>query len=233
MCPELIRGSLTDAIQSGDTAMLENVPLFDGLSDEDLKILETHARRKTYRKNTIVVEKGDDTTSLFILLSGEVKVFITEESGKEVVLGTQGTGDYFGELSVLSGTERTASVMTQDDCKFLVFTKSSFLECLRDHPQIALNLIQKLINDVKKLTDRVTSLALQDVYGRVANVLREVAREEDGKLITARLTQQEIAQMVGSSREMISRIFKDLKLGGYIAIENKQIILKKKLPARW
>jgi len=213
--------------------MLEKVSLFDGLTDEELQVLEAHSRRRSYRKNTIVVEKGDETTSLFILLSGEVKVYITDENGKEVVLGIHGAGECFGELSMLGGTERTASVVTQDECVFLVITRNNFLDCLRAQPQIALNLIQKLISDIRKLTDRVASLALQDVYGRVASVLMEVAKEEEGTLVTGRLTQQEIAQMVGSSREMISRIFKDLKLGGYISIENKQIIINKKLPARW
>jgi CRP/FNR family cyclic AMP-dependent transcriptional regulator len=214
--------------------MLRNVPLFAGLTDETLQTLESHANLKSYRKNTVIIEKGDESNALYALVSGKVRIYIADDEGKEVVLNVfSEPGDYFGELALIGDTERTASVMTMEDSKFLVISKQDFTTFLASDPQISLALIRHLVEQVKTLTDRVSTLALNDVYGRVAATLKEQAKEKDGKLITGRLTQQELAQMVGSSREMISRIFKDLKQGGYIEIEDKRIHLLKKLPARW
>lgn len=214
--------------------MLSTVSLFSGLAEDELRKLESHANQKTYRKNTIIIEKGDESSSLYVLLSGKVRVYIADDEGKEVVLNVlDEPGSHFGELALVGDTERTASVMTMEDSKLLVISKQDFTQFLAENPQVALTLITHLVEQVKTLTDRVSTLALNDVYGRVAATLRTQAKEIDGKLITGRLTQQELAQMVGSSREMISRIFKDLKMGGYIAIEDKRIILLKKLPARW
>lgn len=213
--------------------MLGNIPLFLGLSDEDLHTIECHAVPKSYRKNTVLIERGDETTSLYLIVSGRVKVYVADDAGKEIVLNTQESGEHFGELALLGDTRRTASVMTVDDSKFLVITKRAFLECLATHPNIALNLIRALVERVRALTDNVSNLALRDVYGRLTAALMENAKEEDGKLITDRLTQQELASLVGSSREMVSRIFKDLKAGGYITVEGKRITIHKKLPAHW
>ncbi len=213
--------------------MLGNIPLFSGLSDEDLRTIERHAVPKSYRKSTVLIEKGDETTSLYVIVSGKVKVFVADDTGKEIVLNTQEEGEHFGELALLGDTRRTASVMTVEDSKFLVITKKAFLQCLSTHPNIALNLIRALVERVRALTDNVSNLALRDVYGRLTAALMENAKEEAGKLITDRLTQQEIASLVGSSREMVSRIFKDLKAGGYITVEGKRITIHKKLPAHW
>ncbi len=214
--------------------MLENIPLFSSLPHEDIQALESHSNVKSYRKNTVIIERGDESNSLYVLEGGKVRVYVSDQDGKEVVLNVlEAPGAYFGELALVGDTERTASVMTVEDSKLRIISKQEFSACLADNPKIALELIHDLVKQVKTLTDRVGTLALNDVYGRVAATLTEWAKEEDGRFITGRLTQQEIAQMVGSSREMVSRIFKDLKLGGYISIENKRIVLLKKLPARW
>ena len=214
--------------------MLDQVPLFSTLSDEDLDTLESYAKSKSYRKNTVIVEKGDDPHALFILATGKVRVYLADDEGKEIVLSVYDrAGSYFGELALLDESERTASVMTMEDSRFLVLSKRDFIAALKGNPQIALHLIHDLVEQVKSLTDRVGSLALDDVYGRIASFLKEQAREEDGRLITGRLTHQDIARMVGASREMITRILKELRAGGYLEIENKRIILLKKLPARW
>jgi len=213
--------------------MLGNVPLFQGLCEEELHTIELHAVPKTYRKNTVIIEKGDESTSLYILVGGKVKVYVSDDQGKEIILNTQGPGEYLGELALLGESPRTASVMTLEDSRFLVITKRAFLECLSKNPNIALNLIKGLVRRVSALTESVSNLALRGVYGRLSNALMEHASEEDGRLVTQRLTQQDIANLVGSSREMVSRIFKDLKAGGYISVEGKRIIINKKLPANW
>lgn len=221
--------------QAGQEArtLLGGIPLFSDLTTDELLTIESHAHRKSYRKNTVIIEKGDDTTSLYILVSGKVKVFLANEEGKELLLHVLGPGSYFGELALLGGGTRTASVMTEEDSRLLVIYKQEFLDCLRSHPEIALELIRQLAGKLTDLTERTGTLALRDVYGRVAATLQEQAVEEDGRLITDRLTHQVLAEIVGSSREMISRIFKDLKQGGYIDVESKRVILKKKLPPRW
>ncbi len=214
--------------------MLEKVSLFSALSEEELENLEKHAHQKTYRKNTIIMEKGDDSSSLFVLVSGKVAVYVADEEGKEVVLNVcEEPGAHFGELALLNSIPRTASVRTLADSRFLVINRQEFQQCLADHPEIAVEIIRSLVDKVTKLTERLSTFALKDVYGRLAATLKELAHEEDGRLITGRITQQELARMIGSSREMVSRIFKELQTGGYITVENKRVILNKKLPARW
>lgn len=214
--------------------MLEQVSLFAALSPEELQALENHANVKSYRKNTIFIEKGDESSALYVLVSGKMRVYVADEEGKEVVLNvTDEPGAHFGELALLGNSVRTASAMTLEDSRFLVISKQDFLDCLANNPQIALDIIAHLVEQIASLTDRVSTLALNDVYGRLAATLKDMAREEDGQLITPAVTQQELGQMIGASREMVSRIFKELKAGNYISIENKRIILNKKLPARW
>ncbi|MCU0936817.1 MAG: Crp/Fnr family transcriptional regulator, partial [Gammaproteobacteria bacterium] len=139
----------------------------------------------------------------------------------------------FGELAILGEGPRTATVITLEDARLLTMSRSAFLDCLGKHPDIALALIRHLADRVAQLTEQVASLALRDVYSRVRETLTANAVEEDGKLVTGRFTQSEIAQMVGSSREMVSRIFKELREGGYIALDDKRVTILKKLPARW
>ncbi len=213
--------------------MLDQVPLFEGLSLDELSVIERHAVRKSYRKNTVIIERGDEANTLFVLLEGRVKTYIADESGKEIVLNELGPGAQLGELALLADIPRTASVMTVDRSVFLVLTKRSFLQCLADHPNIALNLIRLLVQRTQVLTESVSNLALHDVYGRVIKVLNDSAKEEKGELITHSLTHQQIADRVGSSREMVSKILKDLKTGGYLTNTGKRFIVQRKLPAKW
>lgn len=214
--------------------MLSQVALFASLSPAELGTLESHAKPKRYRKNTVIMEKGDESSAMYVLVSGKVRVYVADDEGKEVVLNVfDEPGTHFGELALLRDMTRTASIMTLEDSQFLIISKVDFLQCVTDHPQIALAIIGSLVDQVKVLTDRVSALALNDVYGRLAATLRDLAREEDGRMITQALTQQELGQMIGASREMVSRIFKELKAGDYIQIEDKRIVLNKKLPPRW
>ncbi|HSQ02660.1 MAG TPA: helix-turn-helix domain-containing protein, partial [Burkholderiales bacterium] len=147
--------------------------------------------------------------------------------------GTQGPGDYFGEM-VLDGGPRSASVMTLAPSRFAVISKGKFRQFLFDHPEFAIHLIEKLIHRVRVLTANVKSLALMDVYGRVARLLLELAVKSNGQLVVEqRLTQQEIASRVGASREMISRILKDLTEGGYITVEKRRITINRTPPQHW
>ncbi|WP_374509571.1 Crp/Fnr family transcriptional regulator [Niveibacterium sp.] len=203
------------------------------LKDDILEAIAAHGGVRTFPAHSVLINEEDETDSIFILLSGRVKVFGASAQGREVIYNTLGPGEYFGEMS-LDGGPRSASVMTLEPTTCVVVAGSKVRDFLGKHPDFALHLIRKLIGLVRHSTDNVKSLALDDVYSRVARLLNDRAREVDGRLMVAdKLTQQDIADHVGSSREMISRIFKQLTTGGYIALEGKQIVLLKKLPAGW
>lgn len=203
------------------------------LKEDELGALFAQGVVKNFAKNTVIVSEGDETDSLYIITAGSVKVFVSDDEGKEVVLCTQGPGEYFGEM-VLDGGPRSASVMTLEPSRFAVVTRNRFRDFLRDHPAFAIHLIEKLIQRTRALTENVKSLALMDVYGRVARLLLDLAVKKDGRLvIDEKLTHQNIASRVGASREMISRILGDLTAGGYLTIDSKRITINKTPPRHW
>ena len=208
-------------------------PPFLGLSEQDIAALSRRAVTRAFPKNTIILNEGDQTDSLYIILSGRVKVFLANEEGKEIVLDTQGPGEYFGEM-VLDEGPRSASVMTLEPCRFQLIPKDDVKALLQSHPDFAMHLVCKLIYRGRVLTEHVKSLALQNVYGRFAKLLNEMAVPQDGKrVLQEKLSQQEMANRIGASREMINRIVKDLTTGGYISVDGQRIVIHKPLPANW
>jgi CRP/FNR family cyclic AMP-dependent transcriptional regulator len=206
---------------------------FWSLPPHHLKALSEQGSVKAYPKNTIIVSEGERSESLFIILSGKVKVFLADEEGKEVLLSTQGPGEYFGEM-ILDEGPRSASVMTLEPSRFAVVTTDQFKQFVADNPEVGLELVKSLIHRVRELTKSVGNLALLDVYGRVARLLLDLATEVDGQqVITTHMTQQDMASRVGCSREMISRIMKDLRTGGYIKMDGERMIIAKKPPSAW
>ncbi len=203
------------------------------LPPEHMKALGEQGTVKAYPKNTIIVSEGERSESLFIILSGKVKVFLADEEGKEILLSTQGPGEYFGEM-ILDEGPRSASVMTLEPSRFAVITTDQFKQFLAKNPEIGLELVKSLIHRVRALTKTVGNLALLDVYGRVARLLLDLATDVDGRqVISGHLTQQDMASRVGCSREMISRIMKDLRVGGYIKMNGDEIIVAKTPPRNW
>jgi CRP/FNR family cyclic AMP-dependent transcriptional regulator len=213
--------------------MLAQIPLFSDLDVDALTSLEQQTKVKRYQKRTVIIEKGDESSALYVLEQGRAKVYVADDSGREIVLRELGPGDHFGELALLGGSPRTASVETLTDCEVRLLTGPVFKDFLAKHPEVALGLIRHLVRQVRDLTDTASDLALLSVYGRIAKVLVEQSQDEDGRLITPPLTQQQIADRVGCSREMVSRILGDLKTGGYISTEGKRFVLERKLPERW
>ncbi|MCE9638603.1 MAG: Crp/Fnr family transcriptional regulator [Betaproteobacteria bacterium] len=219
--------------------MTTNAPTNDGppdnarkLDDDELRTLSAHASEQTFQKNTVVVNEGDQSNSIFIILSGRVKVFLRNADGREMLINVLGPREYFGEMVIDEGP-RSASVATLETSRFMIITKTDFKALVAADSDFALKLINRLMQRVRALTDNIRSLALLDVYGRVARLLLELATEQDGRLVVAeKLTQQDIAERVGASREMISRVFKDLITGGYISIEHKHITINRDLPER-
>lgn len=212
---------------------LNTIPLFSGLQDTDLRALDNKALVRTFRKHTIIINEGDLTDSLYLILSGRVKVYLSDKSGKELILDIKGPGEYFGEM-VLDEGPRSASVMTLEPSQFAIIARNDFKDFLLKHPVVALHIIQNLIKLARGLNESVRSLAMLDTYGRVARMLLELATEQEGKLvIPTKLTQQEMASRVGASREMINRILRDLTVGGYIKVEEGFITINKPPPSRW
>jgi len=212
---------------------LAEVPLFSELGDQELTAIANMATTRSLPANSVVVNEGDQTNSLYIISSGKVKIYLADENGKEVMLGISGPGEYFGEM-VLDGGPRSASVMTLEPSKFAIIQKDDLEKYLHNHPEVALSIIKHLINRIRALTDNVKSLALLDVYGRFRKLLLDLAVEEDGHMvIKEKLTQKDMANRVGSSREMISRILRELTVGGYIEINQKKISILKTLPTGW
>ena len=203
------------------------------IGDSFVRELATLGRVRSYPKNTVIITEGDSSDSLFVVLSGKVKAFVSDAEGHELILDTQGPGDYVGEMA-LDGKPRSASVVTLEPTTFSVVQREPLRDAIRRNPDFALEMLSKVIERARDATDNVKNLALLDVYGRVARLLLNMAVEADGKLrIPEKITQQEIAERVGASRDMVSRIFRDLTVGGYISVENRIITINKKPPARW
>ncbi|HQX07298.1 MAG TPA: Crp/Fnr family transcriptional regulator [Zoogloea sp.] len=213
---------------------LDRVDLFDGLSDEQAEVLKGRSRIRSFAPNTIVVNEGDDGSSLFVVQSGSLKVFLTDNVGREVTLSLLDPGDYFGELALLDDAPRSASVIALTRSEVLQIPRVAFLALIEAHPACMQIVVRNLVGRIRTLTESVRSLALVDVFGRISRIFDSLAVEEDGVgIIDRRLTQQDLANMVGASREMVNRILRDMVSGGYVEIEPQRIILRKKLPSHW
>ena len=203
------------------------------LAETTLRSIAEEGVVRTFPKGAILINEGDTSESLYIVLSGRVKVYASNAAGREIVLSFFGPGEYVGEMS-LDGSPRSASVMTVETTACAVVTRASFRDFVLAHPEFAMHLIVKLIQRVRATTENVKSLALSDVYGRLVRLITTLAVERDGAwIVPEKLTQQDIAERVGASRDMISRLLKDLVGGGYLAIQDRTITVLKKPPAGW
>lgn len=212
---------------------LKAVSLFSALAEQEIATLADAAMVRTFPRNAVVMTEGERSDSLYVVLSGRVKVYVSDEHGKDLVLNVQGPGEYFGELALDEGP-RSASVMTLEPCKLAVIANDVLREFLTGHPEAAVQLVRGLIGRVRRATESLKDLAQLDVYGRVAKLLLELAREADGRLVVdQRLTHQDIADRVSASREMVSRILKDLTTGGYLANEGGRIVIQRRPPRAW
>jgi CRP/FNR family cyclic AMP-dependent transcriptional regulator len=206
----------------------------EAIADPMVRELARRGQVRNIARNSVFIHEGERGDSLFVILSGRVKVFVADEEGREMVLDIHGPGDYVGEMA-LDGRPRSASVIAMEPTVCSVLTRDALRSVIAGNPDVAMNLIGTLIERARIATDNVRNLALMDVYGRVARLLLSLAVEQpDGRMIVPeRLTQQDIADRVGASRDMVSRIFKDLTIGGYVTVADRQITLNRKPPPRW
>jgi CRP/FNR family cyclic AMP-dependent transcriptional regulator len=217
----------------GDRTMaLKAVPFFTLLSDRELDVIRAVATEKSYPKNAVVLTEGEMGDSLYMIQSGKVKVFIGDEEGREIILKILGPGAFFGEMSMIDKQPRSASVTTIEASAFQVLTHAMFERCVEQEPRIGNMVMQILAQRVREADRKIGTLALMDVYGRVASTLLELSVHSNGKLMVGeKLSQQDLANMVGASREMVNRILKDLSERGFISIESKAItIINRELP---
>ena len=211
----------------------ETEQLIAALKAPGLRELAARGRIQSFRKDVVIIQEGDMGDTLHVLLAGRVKVFATGDNDREVVIDTHGAGEFIGEMS-LDGGPRSASVITLEATVCSIVTRVTLRDHIAQHPEFAFELLAKVIRRARRATMNVKNLALLDVYGRVARLLNDLAVERDGqRVVPERLTHQDIADRVGSSREMISRLFKDLSTGGYLEVQDRLITLRKPLPPAW
>mgnify|MGYP000975985320 CR=1 FL=1 len=214
--------------------LLHQIPIFSCLDEEELDRLAAVGMRKRFPRNTILLNEGDITDSLYVILSGKVKTVITDENGREIILSISGPGEYFGEMALIDGEPRSATIVTREPCHLMIFSKEDIKGVLRANPDMVFTLLKGLIKRLRETDKKIESLALMDVYGRIAQLLIQMAEAQgDVLVINEPLTHQEIANMVGASREMVSRILSELIRGEFIRVDKKIITILRKLPYSW
>ncbi len=206
--------------------VLRNVPLFSGLDESELEKLSRVSVRKRVERGAFVVRAAESTDSLYSVLTGRAKVTNTDEEGREIILAWLGPGEFFGEMGLIDGSPRSANVVASEPCELLVLSKEAFQRCLQDNFQVAQKLMQILVRRLREADRKIESLALLDVYGRVARLLLDLSVEEEGRrIVKKKISKQDMARMIGASREMVSKVMRDLELSGYIATENDLVVI--------
>lgn len=202
----------------------------------DLQVLADLGVQRSYRKGAVIVNEGEIGDTLYILIQGRVRVYSACTSGKEITLGTILAGDFFGEMS-LDGGSRSATVEALEPCLCAAVPNAHVLAFIRESSDFAISILQTTIVRARAATQAARDMALLDVYGRLAQTLNHLAKvtEQDNapKTIDPIVTHAELAAHIGASREMVSKLMKDLERGGYLQVTTRQITLLKKLPAKW
>ena len=206
--------------------ILRALPVFEMLDDDSLIPLTRVAMLRTIARHTVVLHAGDRTDNIYFVLSGVLKVQVSDEEGREVILSLLGPGELFGEMGALDDNPRSATVLAVESSQVVVIGQAEFKQCLAENPDVSLFIMRNLTKRLRVADRTIESLALLDVYGRVARLLVEAAETVDGrKVITHKLSKQDIAKMIGASREMVSRVMRDLTTQGLIHEQDGQLIL--------
>jgi CRP-like cAMP-binding protein len=204
---------------------LATVPLFNGLDRSELEKFAEVTREKSYPKGSVILFEDDPGDSLFVVREGRVKVVLIGEDGREVILGVLGVGEYFGELSLIDDRPRSAHVIAMEDSNLLVLRREDFRKRVESSPSVAWMLLTELSRRLRRADDKIGGLVLLDVPGRIARLLLDLADESGTNAIEKTLTHQTIAQMIGASRETVSRAMKDFQDAGWITVERRRIAL--------
>lgn len=208
------------------TGILQKVPLFSKLDATDLQRVVEVVRERSHPKNSVILFEDDPGDALYIVSKGQVKVVLIGDDGREVILSVLGEGDFFGEMALIDDEPRSAHVIAMEDSELLVLRREDFEAILMQSPAIALALLRELTRRLRRADEKVGSLVLLDVTGRVARLLLDLAEENHSDTITRRLTHHTIAQMVGSSRETVSRTMREMVGKGHIAVSRREIQIR-------
>lgn len=209
------------------TLMLRNVPLFSMLPEDQLAALAAVVSRESFPRGATIIAAGETSDSLYVVVSGKVKVMMGEDPGREIILSILGPGEYFGEMVPIADSTRSASVITLEPCEVLVLSKRNFSKCLSENFEMAMTVMRCLVQRLREADRKIGSLALMDVYGRVAHLLLDMSETIDGQhVVTQKVVKQDMARMIGASREMVSRVMKHLQAVGYIDVRGKSIYLR-------
>lgn len=205
-------------------------------STHHIEALAAQGVQRRYRRGTLLIQEGESGDSLYIVLQGRLRAYVADSSGRELTLGLYGPLEYVGEMS-LDGGPRSANVEAAEACTCSVISRERLLAYIAEQPEFAMELMARLIRRARLATESARNVALIDVYGRLVKLLNswalEAPDEAQGRPLRERLTHQQMAQHLACSREMVSRLLKDLQNGGYIAVRERRIWLLKGLPQRW
>ncbi|OGA31353.1 MAG: hypothetical protein A3F77_11630 [Betaproteobacteria bacterium RIFCSPLOWO2_12_FULL_67_28] len=204
--------------------------MFAGFSDVQLTMLTQVVTRRSVPRGSMLMAEGDATDSLYMIISGRLKVMMGDADGKEVILALLGPGEIVGEMGLIDDSPRSATVIAIEPSELLTISKREFRKCLAENFDMAMGVMRGLVRRLREADRKIGSLALLDVYGRVARLLIDMAENVNGqKIVTKRLPKQDIAKMIGASREMVSRVMKDLQIGGFIETHGSTIVLRDKI----
>ncbi len=213
---------------------LVEFPIFSDLDPDIVRDISQLLHYRQFPKKTQIVVEGDPSHSMYFILDGRVKVYLDDDSGKEIVVNIHEKGQFFGELGLIEGIPRTASVTTMDDTRLGILNEQDFQKLMMRYPTFSMKMMHNLVTRLREATETIRKLGLMDVYRRIVVTFLNMAEEDNGRwIIKEKLTQQNIANRVGASREMVARILKDLRTGNYISMDEGYIVINKSLPHSW
>lgn len=211
---------------ASNLASLRAVPLFSGVPDEQLELVARVAVRRKFPKHRTVVFAGDKTSALYVIVSGSAKVLSRDSEGREVILAFLSQGECFGEMGLIDGEPRSADVVVVDPCELLEISRDDLVKAFKQSSDLSLNIMKSLVTRLRQANWKIEGLALMDVYGRVAKNLFDLSEVVGGvRIIRHKVTKQDMAKLVGASREMVTRVMKDLERSGYIRIDDGNIVI--------
>ena len=205
-------------------AILKTVPLFALLSDHQLAALFPAIQHRSYPRHSFMLRAGEKADALYIIMAGRAKVVVDDGEGREVTLTLIGPNEFFGEMSLIDDKPRSASVEAVDTCEVLYISKAAFMSCLKDNFEVAMLILRAVVARLREADRKIASLALMDVHGRVARLIIELAREVNGNWVVD-TGSEEMARMVGASREMVSRVLKEMREAGLIRRDKRKIVV--------
>ena len=221
-------------MKSGRFALMKNIPLFSELSSVETDDLVKLSQSRKYPRGNIVLYKGDVGDVIYIILKGRVKVVLSSPDGKEIILSTLNTGEYFGEMALFDHLPRSANIVTMEDCDFLVIPQEVIIDLIKKSPQLALKMISIMSARLRDSNEQISSLAHLDVKGRVARTLLKLSKKaskktKDGYQMIPRPSAKDIADMSGASRETVSRILTEFARQGLISLSKNHIVVYEEL----